>query len=151
MEGVMNYFLKSIWLPFFISLVIIPASLAQTYGQLFTKQEADKKFGPVLESIALSKPTIQNFLSKTNNYIMFRVQGNKVIVLDNKRRVLFPEGQVINSSDIFSLYSVSIIQDLLSRSNENVVFIEQRSEVLTVSTGGFTMEVGMLCPPICPD
>lgn len=145
----MNYFLKSIWLPFFISLVIIPASLAQSYGQLFTKQEADAKFGLVLQSIELSKPTIQNFLSKTNNYIMFRVEGNNVIVLDNKRRVLFPEGEVINSTDTFSMYSVSVVQEMLSRANENSVLIEQRNEVLTITFGGFTMEVGVRCPPIC--
>lgn len=149
MEGIMNYFLKSIWLPIFVSLVIIPASLAQTYGQLFTKQEADKKFGPVLQSITLPKPTVQNFLSKTNNYIMFRVENNNVVVLDNMRRVLFPEGQVINSTDTFSMYSVSVVQELLSRSNENVVFIEQRSEVLSVTYGGSTMEVAVHCPPIC--
>jgi hypothetical protein len=149
MEGIMNYYLKSIWLPIFISLVIIPASLAQTYGQLFTKQEADKKFGPVLQSITLPKPTVQNFLSKTNNYIMFRVENNNVIVLDNKRNVLFPQGHTINSSDIFSMYSVSVIQELLSRANENSVLIEQRSEVLSVTYGGSTMELGVHCPPIC--
>ena len=147
----MNSFLKSTLFSIFISLVIISTSLAQTYGQLFAKQGADEKFGPVLQSIDISRSTFESFLTQTNNYIMFKVKDKNAIVLDNKRNVIYPEGILINSNDKFTMYSVSVVNELISKGNENNVYIEQRSEVLSISSGGFTMEVGIMCPPFCPD
>ena len=146
----MNSFLKSTLFSIFISLVIISTSLAQTYGQLFAKQEADEKFGLVLQSIDISRSAFESFLTQTSNYIMFKVKDKKAIVLDNKRNVIYPEGVLINSNDTFTMYSVSVVNELLSKGNEKTVHIEQRSEVLSISSGGFTMEIGALCPPICP-
>ena len=146
----MNSFLKSTLFSIFISLVIISTSLAQTYGQLFAKQEADEKFGLVLQSIDISRSTFESFLTQTSNYIMFKVKDKNAIVLDNKRNVIYPEGVLINSNDTFTMYSVSVVNELLSKGNEKTVHIEQRSEVLSISSGGFTMEIGALCPPICP-
>ena len=147
----MNSFLKSTLFSIFISLAIITTSLAQTYGQLFTKQEADEKFGLVLQSIDISRSTFESFLTQTSNYIMFKVKDKNAIVLDNKRNVIYPEGILINSNDKFTMYSVSVVNELISKGNENNVYIEQRSEVLSISSGGFTMEVGIMCPPFCPD
>lgn len=144
-------FLKTAIFTLLVSLIIIPNSLAQTYGELFSKQEADEKFGPVIQSVTISKPTLKEFLTQTNNYIMFKVLDNKVIILDAKRNVIFPRGEIINSTDIFTMYSVSVVNELLFMGNEEKVYIEQRSEVLSVSSGEFTMEVGTLCPPFCPN
>ena len=146
----MNSFLKSTLFSIFISLVIITTSLAQTYGQLFAKQEADEKFGLVLQSIDISRSAFESFLTQTSNYIMFKVKDKKAIVLDNKRNVIYPEGVLINSNETFTMYSISVVNELLSKGNEKTVHIEQRSEVLSISSGGFTMEIGALCPPICP-
>ena len=146
----MNSFLKSTLFSIFISLVIISTSLAQTYGQLFTKQEADEKFGLVLQSIDISRSAFESFLTQTSNYIMFKVKDKNAIVLDNKRKVIYPEGVLINSNETFTMYSISVVNELLSKGNEKTVHIEQRSEVLSISSGGFTMEIGALCPPICP-
>ena len=145
----MNSFLKSTLFSIFISLVIISTSLAQTYGQLFTKQEADEKFGLVLQSIDISRSTFESFLTQTSNYIMFKVKDKNAIVLDNKRNVIYPEGVLIKSNDTFTMYSISVVNELLSKGNEKTVYIEQRSNVLSISTGGFTMEVGVWCPPFC--
>ena len=145
----MNSFLKSTLFSIFISLVIITTSLAQTYGQLFTKQEADEKFGLVLQSIDISRSAFESFLTQTNNYIMFKVKDKNAIVLDNKRNVIYPEGVLINSNDTFTMYSVSVVNELLSKGNGKTVHVEQRSEVLSISSGGFTMEIGVLCPPMC--
>ena len=146
----MNSFLRSTLFSIFISLVIISTSLAQTYGQLFAKQEADEKFGLVLQSIDISRSAFESFLTQTSNYIMFKVKDKIVIVLDNKRKVIYPEGVLINSNETFTMYSISVVNELLSKGNEKTVHIEQRSEVLSISSGGFTMEIGALCPPICP-
>ena len=119
-------------------------------GQIFTNQQADNLFGPVLTSIPVSKISFQSFLTKTNNYIMFKILNNKVIILGDNRNVIYPEGKKINSSDVFIVYKVSVVNELLSKSNDNMIYIQQRNKVLSVSVGGYTMEVGAECPPYCP-
>ena len=145
----MSSILKSALLTILVCLAFINVSQAQTYGQIFTKQEADELFGPVLISFPITKPAVYSFLTRTNNYIMFKVKDNKAIVLDNKRNVLFPKATIINSSDEFHMFSVSVVNELLSLGNDNSVYIEQRTNVLSVSSGGFTMEIATICPPFC--
>jgi len=55
----------------------------------------------------------------------------------------------INSRAVFTMYSVSVVQDLLSQGGGSDTYIEQRSSVLTVTYGNYTMEVGTICPPFC--
>ena len=131
----------------FLSLSILSSSsiIAQPYGQIFTKQEADTQFGLVLASVAFTKQNIQNFLTQTNNYIMFRVVNNTAIILDNHRMPLYPTGVKMNSADEYVMYSTSVLEELLSLGNNDTVYIEQRSNVLSISNGEFTMEVGVPC------
>ena len=145
----MNSFVKSTLFSLFVNVIIITTSLAQPYGQLFTIQEADEKFGPVLQSIDISRSTFESFLTQTSNYIMFKVKDKNAIVLDNKRNVIYPEGVLIKSNDTFTMYSISVVNELLSKGNDKTVYIEQRTDVLSISTGGFTMEIGTICPPYC--
>ncbi len=119
-------------------------------GQIFTNQQADNLFGPVLTSVPVSKLAFQSFLTKTENYIMFKLVNNKAIVLDNNRNVISPAGFLINSGDAFTYYKVSVVNELLSKGNNNTVYIQKRANVLSISTGGYTMEVGVQCPPFCP-
>lgn len=146
----MNKLLKSVSITYFLILFFNISLSAQISGQIFTNQEADNLFGPVITSVPIPRTTFQSFLTKTNNYIMFKVVDNKAIVLDDKRNVISPAGININPTDVFTVYRVSVVNDLLSRSNDNTVYIQQRANVLSVSTGSFTMEVGSLCPPYCP-
>lgn len=146
----MNKLLKSVPVTFFLILLFNISLSAQISGQIFSNQEADNLFGPVITSIPIPRNAFQSFLTKTNNYIMFKVVDYKAIVLDDKRNVISPAGININPTDIFTVYKVSVVYDLLSRGNDNIVYIQQRTNVLSVSTGSFTMEVGSLCPPYCP-
>lgn len=146
----MQSHLKSVLLSFLLSLLYIVSASAQISGQIFSNQEADNLFGPVIKSIPISRVDFQFFLTKTNNYIMFKVENNEAIVLDNNRDVIFPEGKKINSTDVFTVYKLTVVNELLSKGNDNMVYIQQRNKVLSVSVGNYTMEVGALCPPICP-
>ena len=92
---------------------------------------------------------LQSILNKTENYIMFKIVNNSVIVLNNNRNVIFPQGKSINAQEVFSLYSVSVLNDLLSRGDDTVIYVEQRSEVLSITYGSYTMEAGVFCPPFC--
>ena len=133
----------------FIVLANLSNSFAQTYGEIFTVSEANQNYGSVLKSISISRTTLENLLNETNNYIMFRIVNNRVFVLDDTRRVLRPKNMLVNSRDVFTMYSKSVVQDLLSQGSGSDVYIEQRSSVLTVTYGNYTMEVGSICPPFC--
>jgi len=140
---------------FLLSMLIIlfltsTSSLSQTYGEIFTNTEANQKFGRVLKSISLPTSSLQGLLNYDNNYIMFKIIDRKAIILDYNRNVIYPIGENIKSTDVFKVFSVSVINELLRLGNNAKVIVEQRSSVLSVSSGGFTMEVGAFCPPICP-
>ena len=126
-------------------------TLSQTYGEIFTSAEANEKFGPVLISVTLSTSYLKQLLNKTDKYIMFKVVEDKAIILDNNRNLLHPTVKIINPTDVFKVFSISVVNELLSSGLNANVFIEQRNSVLSVSSGDLTMEVGVLCPPWCPD
>jgi len=121
----------------------------QVHGKIFTSSEANPKFGPVLVSVGIPTETLQRILNQTRNYIMFKIVNNSVIVINNNRNVILPQGKSINAQDVFTLYSVSVLNDLLSRADSPVIYVEQRSEVLSITYGGYTMEIGVICPPFC--
>ena len=147
----MKTFLKTVPLIFVLLFLSNSTISAQTYGKIFTNQQADNLFGPVLASVSVSRTTFQSFLNQTNNYIMFKVVDNGAIVLDNNRNKISPPTNIsISPSEEFTVYKVSVVSELLSKGTDNTVYIQQRSNVLSISTGGFTMEVGSICPPYCP-
>ncbi|MHA1988840.1 MAG: hypothetical protein ACW98D_19650 [Promethearchaeota archaeon] len=135
----------------FVFLISHSNLYSQTYGKIFKKNVADQKFGVVLESVTLTTTDLRGLLNQTNNYLMFKIVSGQAIVLNNNRNVLHPIGNLVNVEDVFTMFSVSIINDLLTKSNNNIVFVEQRSGVLSITNGGYTLEVGVKCPPICDD
>ena len=143
-----SIFILSTLLILFLTSV---STFSQTYGEIFTKEEANKRFGPVLRSVTLQTSVFQRLLNQTDNYVMFRIEGGNAIILDSKRRALHPAGRSVNSADVFSVYSVSVMNKLLNLGASADLIVEQRSSVLSISNGGYTLEVGVFCPPWCPD
>lgn len=121
----------------------------QVAGKLFPKYIANQKYGAVTDSIEFPVKNLENWLNQTDKYIMFKIIKNSVIVLNHDRNVIYPEGAKVDSADAFTEYSISVVEDLISVGESESVFFEQREEVLTVTIGNVTMEVGILCPPIC--
>ena len=48
---------------------------------------------------------------------MFGIINQNVIVLDNKRNLLYPYKAEFKDTDVFTVYSVSIVRELLSLRN----------------------------------
>lgn len=120
-------------------------------GKILSKVDADKLFGPVEISKEISSDQINLYTLQTIDKIMFKIINNEIYILDNKRNVLFPIGTTINSTDVFSVYSVSIVQKLLSDGGSPFSYVEKRNSVLTITNGDFTLEYAGYCPPLCPD
>ena len=135
-------------------LLLLACSPTKEIGKVFTSEEADKIFGPVLFSEDIPQSNLFQLLSKTDKTIMFGIINQQLIILDNNRNLLYPEKAEYNDTDVFTGYSVSILRELLSNSrlnkgNEEDVSVEQRREVLSVTYGTNTLESGAKCPPMC--
>jgi len=118
-------------------------------GKLFTKSVADQKYGPVVTSVEFPTKNLTELLNESDNYIMFKIVDNSVIIINQDRNVLYPEGAKIEPDAVFTMYSKSVVEDLISVGDNETVNFQQRDEVLTVTVGNVTMEVGAWCPPWC--
>ena len=136
-------------LTLFFVLCIASLNFAQVKGQIFTKEDADKQFGSVLFSVKMSADELQSYLDRTSDDIMFRITDNKVVILDNTRKVLNIDNYKVEEDEQFKVFSVLIVKELLIKGGNSTVNIEQRKDVLSITNGEFTLEMGAICPPWC--
>ena len=140
-------------------LLFLSCSPTSQMGKIFTPEEANKLFGNVIYSVDINSNTLSELLKKTDKIIMFGLIDRQLIILDNNRNIIFPEKAEIKETDVFTVYSTDVVMELLSGKAVNkqtdgeaeTVSIEQRREVLSVSTDIQTLETGGKCPPLCPD
>lgn len=118
-------------------------------GKITTKSNADQLFGQILVSKQIATSSLESLTKRSSNVLMFNLLDNNIYVLDNHRNVLLPVGGTVNNSDIFSVYLIAVIQELISKGGSATTFIERRNEVLTITNGEFTLEWSTLCPPFC--
>lgn len=159
----------------FLMMGVLSSSFAQdkVIGQVFTKAEADQLFGPVLKSITVPVADLNKILAQCDGYVMFDldISSAKVqaIATDESRRPLNGYAKTIKPERIMHKYSKSKVQELLTKSGFNTevkgsvlkstasagstpntsVTFEIRSNVFTVSTTAFTLEMALGCPPAC--
>ncbi len=74
----------------------------------------------------------------------------QTVIADQNRMPLDPSDATIESTDVFSVYSVSVLEELLSQGSNINTQIEMRGNTLCVKNGQKIMEYGVLCPPYCP-
>lgn len=135
-----------------LSIIIFITSsvnFAQTYGEIFDKNEADQLFGPVLHYHTITYDQLKEFVSETNTVIMLKVYENDFTVLGDDREVIYPIGKSVPEQEIFSMYSVSKVKEFLEVVDKNIINIEQRKDVLSITGGSFTLEKSTGCPPYC--
>lgn len=134
-----------------ILLLFLSCSSTQQIGKVYTNTEAYQKFGVVISSYETPVDKVKELLTKTENFIMFGILNKTPVILDNNRKLLYPEKSDYKDTDVFTAYSINAVKDLFAKSNEKNLVIEQRREVLSVSIGNYTLENGWKCPPNCPE
>ena len=124
----------------------------ETIGKIFTKSEADTLYDAVNSSSKINTSELQNIVTKTKDHIMFQIIEGELIILDNKRNIIFTDGNsnTVSKSTVFHVFSSSMVNNLLADGNNLETHVEKRKNVLTVTNGEATLEEGIPCPPNCP-
>lgn len=118
-------------------------------GNIFSKDEADKNYGPVLLSVSISSSELKALIGQSNKLVMFNANGGKLSVLKEGRAVLYPGGFSPKSDEKYGVYSKSKVVELLDSGKEDTTFVEQRKDVISVTNGQYTLEAMDWCPPFC--
>ena len=118
-------------------------------GKIFSKDEADKNFGPVLSSVSISSSELKALVSQSNKLVMFNVAGRKLSILKEGRAVLYPGGFSPKSDEKYASYSKSKVEELLNLGMSDTIIVEQRKDVISVTNGLHTLETSDWCPPFC--
>lgn len=143
---------KLFWAPIFMLIVMLTTNCyPQTIGKLFTKEEANILYGKTLESVVINSQDLDRLLEKTDNYVMFKLSNNELIVLDDHRNVLSPLNKYLPEDEGVYVFSKSRVKELLELVKTEKVSIENRPETLTITSGFYTLEMSAWCPPFCSD
>jgi hypothetical protein len=146
-----GYFMKRNIVIF--ALIVLLSGLSysqQIIGKIYTKQEADSLYGPVLDSIPVQSNILSGLLTNSIGYIMFRIENGIVYIADNKRQPLYPSGLAVNPNDEFRVFSISLVALLIKNGNNPITFFETRNNgIISLNNGSDILEYGSLCPPYC--
>jgi hypothetical protein len=118
-------------------------------GKIYTKEEADKLFGKVIESVAMDVEKFNSIMAMTETNIMFRVVSEALFILGDDRKVLYPIGSSVTKEEVFHRASKSVVTELLGLSKDTQVIVERREEHTSVTYGNNTMQYMLECPPNC--
>jgi hypothetical protein len=149
------------------------AQKTERIGKIFKKAEAHALFGRVFGSAEISKSDLLKAVKKAGKYMYFNLKDNKPIVVDGKRRSLIDNSLGINEhsistsinsnsvgeirspetsiteNEIYAVYSTEVVEEFLALDDSQVVLIERRGSVISLSTESNVLEVMYPCPPAC--
>lgn len=125
--------------------------MAENYseGEIIPIETANKDFGIASFSSLMSSDQIKSIASKTQNLLMFNFIDDKLIILGDDRKPLYPEGFIFSADTVFKVYSKAKVLELISTGGNDNNFIELRADKITITNGDYTLEFGSLCPPWC--
>ncbi len=120
------------------------------YGKLFSKEEANQLFGPVLHRVPMMTESLKKYSGLTKDHLMYNIKGNEVYLLTNKRVPITPVGISVHRSEVYKVCAMPLLKDLLNFGKEEMTFFEIRESTLTITNGEYTLEMAANCPPFCP-
>jgi len=138
------------YLTILLLMMLSETNFGQTYGKLYTKTEGEQLYGKVTKSFQFSSEEVNSFLNKTEIVLMFNINDNKLFILGDGRKPIYPLIETVNSEEVFRVFSVSLIQELIEKGKSSITYFEKRNTVLTITNGEYLLEYGLPCPPVCP-
>lgn len=146
---------KNFLLSFLLAaLIILPGTSCnqnadKVIGKIYTKEEANKTYGPVLKSIKIKTSTLDSLARNAPDKILFNIINDKIVVLNAKRMEIYGAEAGISDSTVFHLYSTSQLQSLLKSGGSDSTQVELRDSVFSITNGNYTLELSADCPPNC--
>ncbi|MBI1937537.1 MAG: hypothetical protein HYS25_05380 [Ignavibacteriales bacterium] len=120
-----------------------------TIGKIFTNQQANELYGPVLTSVQISKEELGAAVAKAKKYVLFAIKDGKAFIMDERKVSLTGDLSFLAYHEKANAFSKSVVERFLSSSSNTITF-EQRETVFTVSSSESTTESSLPCPPMCP-
>lgn len=121
----------------------------ESFGIIIPGDTAEREFGSAGVSVPFSSEKLLSIAEMTANLLMFNIIEEKLIILGDNRKVLYPEGLNVPADTIFKVFSKSKVLELIKSGSGDENFIEFRGDTLTISNNDSTLEYGSLCPPWC--
>ena len=150
MKNLNRILFVSLGLLLLISVSINAQNADTKIGEIFSKASADQQYGPVLESVTIPTSTLEDLMAKSEKILMFKFVDNEIYILNDKREVIYPAGKSIDADAKLAVYSISVINELISTGDQPMIQVEQRNAVLSITSGIQTLEASAWCPPLCP-
>lgn len=145
---------SSFFLLFFFALLLNSNMFGQ--GKIIKASEADALFGPVLKSEKINVQHLKMIMKNTPGRVMLGFKNGRVHILDKGRKAQFPSAAAIENSDVFHVYSTSVLEELINLEKGTDVTVEERANnIMTITTSStvgvesYTLEFALLCPPNC--
>ena len=130
-------------------------------GKMFGKQEANNLYGKVNNSVTINVKDLQNALNKAGDYILIGIKNGVVILRNDQRIPIGNESESVERNFVLYRFSKSMVEQLLkststtktlsAASSANIIIVELRASVLTLSNSEETLEMALPCPPLCND
>lgn len=152
--------MKKITLLFIFLAAFTLALTAQS--QIVSREEADKLFGPPIQSIDFHAKVLESLLD-THEYIMFRIKGERVNIFGRHRAPIIQQF-LTDENDVYYVFEAKTLTELLKLGGEEESYIELRvaaegltkdtkitdgDETVTVSNGNVVTWPPFVCPPFC--
>lgn len=93
-------------------------------------------------TIKIESSLLNKLIQQTDNHLLLKSEGGSVYALDSKRNTLYPSGYVANKEEVFYVYEIGYLKQLLESSNKNLA---DPAGTIILETNGWPG-----CPPLCP-
>lgn len=145
----------------FIVVLLVSATLVSAkgkygvIGKIYDNNRATELYGAVISSVEFKTADLVAMLDHVDNYMMFKIKNNEVVVTDDNRNVLtnnkiyltssilnyVSKNDAITSNEGLNLVSKSRILELIDGYNAPTIKFEKREKVQTIKAGNSTLEM----------
>lgn len=142
---------KALLFSFLLSLMFVNYLFAQKeVGKLFAADDAQRLFGKVTNERIIPISEFKSYLNSTDKYLYINFDERNCHFVGDGFRPIYPFNQ--KSFSIYHKFSKVKILELLNRNPfSEKIFIQMRSDILTLQIGNDVLELSLPCPPYCED
>ena len=122
--------------------------MAEIYGKIFTKDDAEKQFGEVTYSVEMKTTEVKKLIENSPVGLLFKFVNGNLTVLNKQRQTILGTYEA-KSDEVFRHFTTSVLEDLLSQGTQDITYFQMRDETFTIENGSFVLEWSNPCPPDC--